>query len=60
MKTAITLEEALSRSRPGLRYRIEQSVALLRKAEKLALMYDNGGGIILLCLLARIVRPFTM
>lgn len=44
MKTAITLEEALSRSRPGLRYRIEQSVDLLRKAEKLALMYDNGGG----------------
>ena len=44
MRSNLTYEEALSKARPGLRYRIEQSVALLRKAERLALMYDNGGG----------------
>lgn len=44
MKADITLEEALKKARPGLRYRIEQSVGLLRKAEHLALMYDNRGG----------------
>ena len=43
MKTNVTYDDALSKARPGLRYRIEQSVALLRKAERLALMYDNGG-----------------
>ena len=44
MKSNITLEEALAKARPGLRYRIEQSVALLRKAERLALMYDPEEG----------------
>lgn len=43
MKVKISLEEALEKARPGLRYKIEQSVALLRKGEKLALMYDGGG-----------------
>lgn len=47
MKTNITLEDALAKARPGLRYRIEQSVALLRKAEHLALMYDAEDGFFL-------------
>lgn len=40
----ISLEEALSKARPGLRYRIEQSVAILRKGERLALQYDPENG----------------
>ena len=47
MRVGITLDEALQKARPGLRYRIEQSVALLRKAEKLALMYDAEEGFFL-------------
>lgn len=43
----MTLEEALEKARPGLRYKIEQSVALLRKAEKLALRYDPEDGFFL-------------
>ena len=44
MKTNITLDQALEKARPGLRFRIEQSVGLLRKAEHLALMYDDMDG----------------
>ena len=47
MTCGISLETALERARPGLRYRIEQSVAVLRKAEKLALMYDPEDGFFL-------------
>lgn len=47
MKIDITLEQALDRAHPGLRYRIEQSVALLRKAQKLAKFYDPEDGFFL-------------
>lgn len=40
----MTLEQAYSKARPGLRYRMEQSVALLRKAERLARLYDPEEG----------------
>ena len=60
MKTNITLEQALAKARPGLRYRIEQSVAILRKAERLALMYDKGGGIILLSPAEKIASRYIM
>lgn len=44
MQQAITYEEALAKARPGLRYRIEESVALLRKGERLALRYNAEDG----------------
>ena len=44
MKTSITIEEALRKARPGLRYRIERSISLLKKAERLAMMYDADNG----------------
>ena len=44
MKAGITIEEALRKARPGLRYRIEQSITLLQKAERLAMMYDADDG----------------
>lgn len=40
----MTYEQALEKAMPGLRYRIEQSVALIRKAERLAKMYDPENG----------------
>lgn len=40
----MTLEQAYSKARPGLRYHMEQSVALLRKAERLARLYDPENG----------------
>lgn len=47
MKTGITYDEAIAKARPGPRYRIEQSVAFLRKAEHLAKMYDPEDGFFL-------------
>ena len=47
MKIDITYEQALAKARPGLRYKIEQSVALIRKAENLALRYDPDDGFFL-------------
>lgn len=46
-KRKIDYETALGKARPGLRYRIEQSVLLLRKAERLALRYDDQDGFFL-------------
>lgn len=43
----MTLEQALSKARPGLQYRIRQSVELLRKAEHLALTYNPQDGFFL-------------
>lgn len=40
----ITLEQALAKARPGLRYRMEKSVALIRKAERMAKLYDPENG----------------
>ena len=44
MNVSITYEDALKKAWPGLRYKMEQSVALIRKAEKLALTYDPDNG----------------
>lgn len=42
MRLSITLDEALQKASPILRAKMEHSVELLRKAERLALMYDGG------------------
>jgi len=42
--STMTLEQAYSKARLGLRYHMEQSVALLRKAERLATLYDPENG----------------
>ena len=47
MITGLTIDEALNRAMPGLRYRIEESVRILRKAESLALRYDPENGFFL-------------
>lgn len=47
MKSNLSYEEALNRARPGLRHRIEQSVTLLRRAERLAIEYDPDDGFFL-------------
>ena len=44
MLTGLSYEDALAKARPGLRYKIEKSVELLRKAERLALRYDAESG----------------
>ena len=44
---ALTLEEAYSRASLSLRRKMEHSVELLRKAEKLALAYDVEDGFFL-------------
>lgn len=44
MRCNVTYEEALRRAKLGLRAKIEHSVGLVRRAEKLALMYDPEGG----------------
>lgn len=44
MKIDITLEEAYARASKGLRRKMEYSINLLQRAEKLALAYDNRGG----------------
>ena len=43
----LTYEQALNTASPGLRYRIEKSVELLRKSERLALQYDAENGFFL-------------
>ena len=45
MKIDITLEEAYARASKGLRMKMEHSINLLQRAEKLALAYDNRGGV---------------
>lgn len=47
MKLGISYEQAWAKARPGLRYRMEQSVSLIRKAEALALRYDADNGFFL-------------
>jgi phosphoadenosine phosphosulfate reductase len=44
MKIDITLDEALERATPPLRAKMLKSIELLKKAEKLALMYDSEDG----------------
>jgi hypothetical protein len=57
MKIDITLEEAYARASKGLRRKMEYSINLLQRAEKLALAYDNRGGISLLSAEEKTVRP---
>lgn len=45
MKIELTLEEAYARASSGLRQKMEYSISLLQKAERLALAYDARGGI---------------
>ena len=45
MQLNITLKEAYGRASNRLRRKMEYSIHLLRKAEKLALAYDTRGGI---------------
>ena len=56
MKIDITLEEAYARASKGLRRKMEYSINLLQRAEKLALAYDNRGGISLLSAEEKTVR----
>lgn len=44
MQVELSLDEALRRARPSLAKKIEYSVNLLRKAEKIALAYDRTDG----------------
>lgn len=44
MKIQLTLEQAYARASEGLRQKMEYSVSLLQKAERLALAYDRRGG----------------
>jgi len=60
MKTHMTFEQALSRATKPLARKIEYSVSLLRKAERLALAYDNTGGISLRSAAARTAKPYIM
>lgn len=57
MRIDITLEEAYARASKGLRRKMEYSINLLQRAEKLALAYDNRGGISLLSAEEKTVRP---
>lgn len=47
MKTNVTLDEALEKASPALRKKMLHSVELLRKAEKIALRYDQNDGFFL-------------
>ena len=44
MKIDLSLNEAYARASSGLRQKMEYSIRLLRKAERLALAYDSRGG----------------
>lgn len=47
MKTNITLSEALDKASPMLKSKMEHSIELIRKAERLSLMYDAEDGFFL-------------
>lgn len=57
MKIELTINEAYARASEGLRQKMEYSIHLLQKAERLALAYDSGGGITLLSVAVRTRRP---
>ena len=56
----VTLEEAYARASTVLRRKMEYSVNLLRKAERLALAYDSRGGTTLLSPEAKTPRPCSI
>lgn len=57
MKIDLSLNEAYARASEGLRRKMEYSIRLLQKAERLALAYDSRGGITLLSAEEKILRP---
>ena len=57
MKIDLSLDEALARASARLRQKMEYSVRLLQKAERLALAYDCRGGITLLSAEEKTLRP---
>lgn len=57
MKIELTLDEALARASKGLRQKMQYSIRLLQKAERLALAYDAGGGITLHSVEEKTLRP---
>ena len=46
MKIELTLDEAYARAGERLRKKMEYSIRLLQKAERLALAYDQRGGVL--------------
>jgi phosphoadenosine phosphosulfate reductase len=44
MKTDLALEDALKRAKPSLQRKMQHSVELLQKAQKIAMMYDSENG----------------
>lgn len=44
MNLSITTAEAFAKASPGLRLKMEHSIQLLRKAERLSQMYDAENG----------------
>lgn len=57
MKIELTLEQAYARASNRLRQKMEYSIHLLQKAERLALAYDSRGGITSLSAEAKTHRP---
>jgi len=57
MNIELTLDEALARASNRLRQKMEYSIRLLQKAERLALAYDRRGGTTLLSAEERTLRP---
>ncbi len=57
MKIDLSLEQAYARASSGLRKKMEYSIRLLQKAERLALAYDSRGGITLLSAEEKTRRP---
>ena len=53
----MTIEEAYARASKRLRQKMEYSIRLLQKAERLALAYDSRGGITSLSAGGRTRRP---
>ena len=57
MKIELTLNEAYARASEELRRKMQYSIHLLQKAERLALAYDCRGGITLLSAEEKTLRP---
>jgi hypothetical protein len=57
MKVELTLDEAFACASNGLRQKMEYSIRLLQKAERLALAYDSRGGITSLSAVGKTRRP---
>ena len=60
MKIELTLNEALARASARLRQKMEYSVRLLQKAERLALAYDCRGGTTLHSAEEKTHRPYCI